>query len=186
MLDLFQPEWIENVPEFVIPNHLEDYTSLESVTGIIRQIAVKSMNIPGYDPKTMMALYGVPDEVWMKTFDGDLPGDVLPFQVIMIYQDQGISFHYHVDASRNGELVTACFESGVVEMKRPDLFPAGPRILLWEPGQFKTVDEIVNIPDETYLPLDDVTDLTPDTFYEKFTNSSESPCIDTPTDFWKF
>ena len=153
---------------------------------IIGGISVDSMNIPGYDPKTMMTLYGIPDEVWMKTFDDILPGDVLPFQLIMIYQDQGISFRYYVGASRIGDTVTVCFEPGIVETERPDLFPVSPRIRLWEPGPPKTIDEIVNIPNETFLPLEDVTDLTPDTFYEKFTNSNENPCIDTPTDFWKY
>ncbi len=92
-------------------------------SGIIRQIAVKSMNIRGYDPKTMLSLYGIPDEVWLKTFSEILPGGVLPFQLIIIYQEQGISFHYHIDASRSGEFVTACFEPGVVETERPDIFP---------------------------------------------------------------
>jgi hypothetical protein len=153
---------------------------------IIDGIYVDSMNIPGYDPKTMMTLYGAPDEVWMKTFGDILPGDVLPFQLIIIYQNQGISFRYYVDASRIEDMVTVCFEPGIVETERPDLFPVSPRIWLWEPGLPKTIDEVVNTPDEFYFPLEEKTDLTPQTFYEKFTNPNESPCIDTPSDFWDY
>ncbi len=154
--------------------------------GIIRGISIHSMNIAGYDPKTMMSLYGVPDEVWMKTFDDNLPEGVLPFQLIMIYQEQGISFHYYVGAFRIDDTVTVCFEPGIVEAHRPDLFPVGPQIRLWEPGQYRTVNEITNVSDETYYPLAEKTDLTPQTFYEKFTDPNESPCIDTPSDFWDY
>ena len=155
-------------------------------SGIIQGISTQSLNISGYDPTTLMGLYGIPDEVWLRTYDGLLPGDVLPFQLIVVYQQQGISFHYYVNASIDGEIVTACFEPGVVEEERPDLFPAGPRISLWEPGTYKTIGEIANIPRGIYLPLEDTTDLTPQTFYEKFTNPEKQPCIDTPAHFWGF
>ncbi|HIP69824.1 MAG TPA: hypothetical protein EYH05_00330 [Anaerolineae bacterium] len=151
----------------------------------IRVISVHSVNVSGYDPKAMMTLYGVPDEVWLTTLDTPREG-VLPFQLIIVYQKQGISFHYYVDASTDGESVTACFEPGVVEIERPDLFPVGPRIRLWEPGQYKTIDEIANIPLEIYFPLEEKTDLTPQTLYEKFINPNERPCIDTPANSWKY
>lgn len=154
-------------------------------SGVIDEIYVDSMNIPGYDPKMIVTLYGIPDEVWLKTFSELLPGEVLPFQLIVIYQEQGISFRYYVDATRTGETVTACFAPGI-EVKRPDLFPASPTIYVWEPGQYKTIDEIANIPQETYFPLEEKTDLTPETLYEKFTNPSEQPCIDTPADLWRY
>ena len=154
-------------------------------SGVVDEVYVDSMNIPGYDAKTMMTLYGVPDEVWLKTFPQILPGEVLPFQLIVVYQEQGISFRYYVNASTDGETVTACFEPGVVELERPELFPVGPRIYVWEPGQYKTIDEIANIPEETYFPLEEKSDLTPETLYEKFTNPSEQPCIDTPADLWR-
>jgi hypothetical protein len=153
-------------------------------SGVIKEISLKPMNVSGYDPRTMMTLYGVPDEVWLKTFSELLPGEVLPFQLIIVYQEQGISFRYYVDASGTDTTVTACFEPGVVEIERPDLFPAGPRIYLWEPGQHKTIDEIANIPGERYFPLAEKTDLTPQTLYEKFTDPNEQPCIDTPADSW--
>ncbi len=155
-----------------------------SPSKIITAIRIASINVQGYDPRTMMALYGVPDEVWLKTFGWVLPGNVLPFQLIIVYQEQGISFRYYVDASSDGETVTVCFESGVVEMERPDLFPVRPRFYLWEPGQSKTIDEIANISEGIYYPLEEKTDLTPQTLYEKFTNPNESPCIDTPSALW--
>lgn len=151
---------------------------------IIRGISVTSMNIVGYDAKTMVNLYGVPDEVWLKTLDAPREG-VLPFQLIIVYQQQGISFRYYVNASTDGETITACFEPGIVELERPDLFPVGPTIRVWEPGQHKTIDEIANIPGEIYFPLAEKTDLTPQTLYEKYTNPDEPPCIDTPADAWR-
>ncbi|MCZ7670547.1 MAG: hypothetical protein M5U34_27045 [Chloroflexi bacterium] len=120
----------------------------------------------------------------LKTFSGVLPGNVLPFQLIIVYQEQGISFRYYVDASSDGETVSVCFEPGTVETERPALFPVGPLIYLWEPGQTKTIDEIANIPDERYYPLEEKTDLTLQTFYEKFTSPDESLCISTPANLW--
>ncbi|MCL4266742.1 MAG: hypothetical protein KJ069_26420 [Anaerolineae bacterium] len=154
-------------------------------SGVIKEISLKPMNISGYDPQTMMILHGVPDEVWLKTFPVVLPGEVLPFHLLLVYQEKGISLRYYVDAVKTGETITACFEPEVVEVERPDLFPAGPRIYLWEPGQQKTIDEIVSIPGETYFPLEGKSDLTPQTLFEMFTNPDELPCIDTPAEQWR-
>lgn len=154
-----------------------------NTTDIITAIDIPSLNIEGYDAKTMVTLYGVPDEVWLTTLDEPREG-VLPFQLIIVYQQQGISFRYYVDAIRTGETVTACFEPGI-ELERPDLFPASPRIYLWEPGQTKTIQEISPIPLERYFRLEAKTELTPQTLYEKFTNPDDLPCIDTPAALWR-
>lgn len=152
-------------------------------SGVIQRISVATINISGYDAQTMVTFYGVPDEVWMKTFSELLPGEVLPFQLILVYQEEGISFRYYLDATRTGETVIACFAPGV-EVERPDLYPASPRIYVWIPGQNKTIDEIANIPDERYYRLEEKTDLTPQTLYERFSNPDELPCIETPADLW--
>ena len=170
------PSDISGLEEFHI-----GYTYNASNT--ITSIDVPSINIEGYDAKTMITLYGVPDEVWLTTLDAPREG-VLPFQLIIVYQQQGISFRYYVDATGTGETVTACFEPGI-ELERPDLFPAGPRIYVWEPGQHKDIEEISPIPREIYYPLAEKTDLTPQTLYEKFTSPDEPPCIDTPADLWR-
>lgn len=153
--------------------------------GVINEISIDSINISGYDPRSMMALYGVPDEVWLNTRDSPVQG-VLPFQLIVVYQQKGISFRYYVRATRTGDMVTACFEPGVVELERPDLFPVGPRIFLWTPGEYKTIGEISPIPWERYFSLESKTELTPQTLYEKFRNPNEPPCIETPAELWKY
>lgn len=173
------------LPESVIlPGFDYNVVYIWNESQVIQEIDIDSINILGYDAKTMVTLYGVPDEVWLNTLD-EPREEVLPFQLIIVYQQQGISLRYYVDASTNGEIVTACFEPGFVELKNPDLFPASPRIYVWEPGQHKTIDEIANIPWEIYFPLAEKTDLTPQTLYEKFTNPDEQPCIDTLADLWR-
>jgi hypothetical protein len=134
----------------------------------------------------MMTLYGMPDDVWLFTSSEILQGDVLPFHLIIVYQELGISFFYYVGASINAGIVTSCFEPGFVETERPDLFPAGPRIYLWEPGEYKTVNEIANIPGQVYRRLETKTDMTPQSFYEKFIDPNQSPCIDTPANLWEW
>lgn len=151
---------------------------------VIHGIAMDSINISGYDAKTMVTLYGIPDEVWLRTINGPLQG-VLPFQLIVVYQQKGISFRYYVDATKTDDTVTACFEPDVVELERPDLFPAGPKIYVWELGEDKEIGEISPVPGEKYYTLETKTDLTPETLYEKFTNPNEQPCIDTPADLWR-
>jgi hypothetical protein len=158
------------------------YTYNES--DIVTSIDIPSINIEGYDAKTMVTLYGIPNEVWLTTIAEPREG-VLPFQLIIVYQQQGISFRYYMNATKSGDTITACFEAGVIEEERPDLFPIGPRIFVWEPGQTKTIQEISPIPLERYFSLESKTDLTPQTLYEKFTNPDELPCIDTPADLWK-
>lgn len=169
------------LPESVAAQNAGDYYAFYGwdESGVLHGIAIDPINISGYDPPTMMALYGVPDEVWLSTIDEPREG-VLPFQLIIAYQQKGISFRYRVDASRSDNTITACFYTGFVETGRPDLFPAGPRIYVWEPGQTKTIQEISPIPLEEYFPLRSKTDLTQQTLYEKFTNPNELPCIDTP------
>jgi len=152
--------------------------------GVIQKIYLKSMNITGYDAKTMLMLYGIPDEVWIKTIPAPREG-VLPFQLIIVYQQKGFSFHYYVNATKTDDTITACFEPGFVESERPDLFPAGPRIYIWVPSERKEIEEISSIPLEVYYPLEDKTDLTPETLYKRFTNPNEEPCISTPADLWR-
>lgn len=174
------------LPETVAVPYFDYYVSYSwDELGIIRGLTVTPMNISGYDPATMMALYGIPDEVWLYTFSELLPGDVLPFRLLIVYQEKGISFRYYVNATGTYETITACFEPGAIETERPDIFPAGPIIRAWVPGEYKTVGEIVRIPGETYFPLEEKTDLTPATLHEKFTSLNESPCIDTPAELWR-
>lgn len=182
----FGSEVVLPLPETVVTNNFSGYHIFYGwgKSGVIHGIFTSSVNIAGYDPQTMMTLHGVPDEVWLKTLDAPREG-ILPFQLIIVYQQKGISFRYYVNATSTYETVTACFEPGVVELERPDLFPAGPRIYLWEPGIHKTIDEIANIPGETYYLLEEKTDLTTQTLYDQFTNPNEKSCIDTPADFWR-
>jgi hypothetical protein len=172
-----------SVPENIYYTEKLRLAYIINTSKIITGISVSSVNIAGYDPRTMMTLYGIPDAVWLKTFSEVLQGDVLPFHLIIVYQEKGIGFFYYVGASVNNGFVTRCFEPGVVETERPDLFPAGPQIYLWEPGQYKTIYEIANN-QEVYQRLENTTDLTPQTFYEKFTDLNQSPCIDTPANLW--
>ncbi len=181
----FGAEVILPLPQSVAVLNSSDYHAFYGwgESGIIHGIQIAPINISGYDAKTMVTFYGVPDEVWLKTLDAPREG-VLPFQLIIVYQQLGISFRYYVDASTNGEIVTACFEPGI-ETERPDLFPANPRIYVWEPGQYKEIEVISPIPGETYFPLEAKTDLTLETLHERFTNPDEQPCVDTPVDAWR-
>ena len=153
-------------------------------SGVITEIEIDPINISGYDAKTMITLYGIPDEVWLKTIDESREG-VLPFQLVIIYQQKGISFRYYMDATKIENTISVCFEPGFVEMNRPDLFPTSPKIYVWEPGQIKSIEEVSPIPLEVYFPLDEKTDLTPELLFEKFTNPDEQPCIETPADLWQ-
>ena len=181
----FSAEVIMPLPtSYAIINVASDYHAFYGWDGIgiIYGIYIDPINISGYDPRMMVTLYGIPDEVWLHA-TGSTPTGVLPFQLIMVYQERGISFRYYVEATTNGETLTACFEPGV-EIERPELFPAGPRIYLWVPGEYKTIEEISPIPWETYFPLESKTDLTVQSFYDRFMNPDEPPCIDTPADLW--
>ncbi|MEM7336806.1 MAG: hypothetical protein AAF490_32335 [Chloroflexota bacterium] len=150
---------------------------------ILTSIQIDSINISGYDPVTMMTLYGVPDEVWLNTMPAPRE-EILPLQLIIVYQEKGISFRYYVNANKVKNMIEACFEPGYIETERPDIFPAGPRIYLWEPEEPKPIEEISPIPREHYFPLETKTDLSPETLFEKFTSSTEMPCISTQDDLW--
>ena len=173
------------LPESIeVPGFDYDIVYIWNESRVIQEIDIDAINIPGYDAKMMMTLYGVPNEIWLTTIDEPREG-VLPFQLIIVYQQKGISFRYYVNATKTGEIITACFESGFVELERPDLFPAGPRIYVWDPGPPKEIAEISPIPLERYYLLETKTDLTPETVHAKFTNPNEQPCIDTPADLWR-
>ena len=152
--------------------------------GKITSITVDSINIAGYDAKTMVSLYGLPDEIWIRTMSSPREG-VLPFQLVITYQQMGFSLYYYVDAAINDSVVTSCFEPGFVEVENPNLFPAGPRIYAWEAGEDKSIEEVVREPLATFFLLQDKTDLTPETLHAKFTNPDEQPCIDTPAELWR-
>lgn len=161
------------------------YVSFKWVqNGVIDEIFLDSINVAGYDAKTMINIYGIPDEVWVRTLDAPYLG-TLPFELLIVYQSHGFSLHYSIDATLKDDIVTACFEPGFIEIKNPDLFPASPQIFIWASGEFKSIDEIVQEPGAIYFPLEEKTDLTPETLYEKFANSGELSCIETPSEQWR-
>lgn len=121
--------------------------------------------------------YGLPEQIFIRTFDNS-PGSYIRFTLVFYYQELRILASYEYKAQRIGEIVQAC----------PSL-EEGAGIMLWAEDVEFTLDEMeVEVfgsdPATHFRNLEDVTDYSYESFYEAFTDSTYSNCIETLAEHW--
>lgn len=146
--------------------------------GVITTIEVHSLEWLNYKMPQLLDKYGPPDEIWVSTYN-DYPGTVLPFVITLYYGERGILAHYGVflDADQmQGDTIQGCL---VVSAE----------LLLWTPQTSLTLKEAGDLFDwdstgVPYLPLEDATGMTVETFYRQFRGSPDPICIATARSLW--
>jgi hypothetical protein len=165
------------VPKEIFPTYLTQKYQVEE--GVIVTIET----IPGYNSSynlsAFLSTYGMPGEVWLRTYDRAREGD-LQFDVVLFYPKQGILARYATQAQVVGNRVRGC----------PQQKPAAI-LALWSPERELTFSEATsqttNIRDEEWWPyrsLDEVTGMDGATFYQIFKESNNSTCLETPAELW--
>lgn len=103
------------------------------------------------------------------------------FELILDYSNQGFVIWYSAPLESNGEKFMGCTEKTFV------------KLYLWKPGLTRTWAEGVtgrgdtseiNSLNRDFQPLEDVTSMTLDEFYDAFVNVENETCLATPKEFW--
>lgn len=121
-----------------------------------------------------LAKYGPPYEVLLETMS--VERETLPVRLNMVYLGKGMAVGYVVDGNIQGDRVIGCFadeEIGTLRLITPDSVTS-----------YKDFSPIFE-QDRRYLPLEQATDLTMDEFMERFSDPTQSQCIETPIELWE-
>ena len=142
-----------------------------------RQELVEDMQ--RYSLSQLLADYGQPSQVLLKTFSG-VPEGLPPFHLLLYYPQQGIMVRYIDDAERSGETLRLC-------PRQP-----GVTLWLWAPGQGVHIADIADTGlggfpknELTYFrSLEEATGMSVEQFYETFVQPDAETCLETPADLW--
>ena len=119
--------------------------------------------------------FNVPTEVRI-SIGPDRPGIAQLFDIVLFYPNVGIMMVFTGIPQDNGELLSICVDS---------IFSTKPRIWLWSPDEVRTFEDVgapilfLGYSSQTYFPIEDVTELAPSSFYERFLDEEDgSMCFD--------
>ena len=128
----------------------------------------------------LLSKYGPPTEVLIRTFKEPREG-ILPFYLVLFYEDDGFMVSYQIDASISGANIHSC----------PTI--QQPAVWLWNPDNNLSPRNISELnmsrfnSDEFgfYTSLEDAAGLDIVTFYNIFKTSTTS-CLETTAEIWPY
>jgi hypothetical protein len=147
--------------------------------GIVQAIKIKLPNVsPFYNPKAILEDYGVPDEVYVagNAYEPNVEREQY-FSIVLYYTKQRIFAYYGggFQPIQRGPSLLICFS----EIDYVELHLWGPTYLFDQ-----TRDFIFQENGKAFRPIEDVTELTIDEFFKRFTSPTEAPCFETPAVNW--
>lgn len=122
----------------------------------------------------ILSMYGDPSEIWIDTY-GTSYGEIDPFRLVLFYPEKGFLVRYFDDADFINNYVVGCFGG---------YFGA---IHIWAPELGLTFNEALNVnySPQYYKPLEEVTELDIETFYQAHLDPNTEICIETPIELWQ-
>lgn len=173
---------------FIVDANLrqEDLSVVDSgvvsvVDGVVNSIMtggssdVAQLRLPEF-----LATNGMPDEVWLNTYSGPYEGGILPFRLYLIYSRGIIARFELADVPTSDDNVVGCYG--------PEAFYYILLLLVSPDQQISFQQALLSgtflDPSQTYLPLEEATNLNIDTFYNEFRLGEWIPCIETPREVW--
>jgi hypothetical protein len=144
--------------------------------GIVDLIYVgPNSTIRSYQLHQLLTNYGKPNDIFVETFS-NLPDGYLPFRLALFYSEQRILAEFEYEAQRADDMLKGCPQ------------PIGPQLSLWGANKVLTEEDIqrqISGPDtDPPLSLEEVTDMSIETFYQTFKNPAYEACIETPVELW--
>ncbi len=132
----------------------------------------------------ILSNYGRPSQVWLKPFleDPQRP-DIQwqPFSLVLLYPEKGIFVEYVSPREMEGDNYIGCPSKALVNLA------------VWDPQSSLSLADIVqkagsqinelNI--DSFKPLEKVTSMTLNEFYDAFKNAQNAACLETPQSLWR-
>lgn len=126
----------------------------------------------------MLTNYGQPSEVFLETFTGAPDGGRPPFSLLLFYPEKGILVRYFGLVEKREKILRVCLSQADVSL------------WLWSPEHSMTLDRLANLGNEPvgdmswFRPLEEVTNMSVEQFYQSFVRSNNTKCLETPVDMW--
>lgn len=134
-------------------------------------------SITAYTLPHVLSEQGTPSSVMIATAGGPLTrGGTGGFDILLLYPDQGILINYTTQMHLIGPNVRGCPVNAYVEM---ELYPTGNSDSFFE--MLEQTDWAIKF--GYYKPLEEVTFMTIDEFYQIFRQATDK-CIETPANLW--
>lgn len=140
--------------------------------GIIQEIQMGYMY--SYPISKILNEYGYPTDIFIQARLHTRIEPPVNFRLVLFYEDQGILAHYLGGAERS-EVFQIC-PSNIFE-------PNFPFIFLWSPDDAKTFKDFIGrvpIGDMNFSPLDEVTNIDIETFYDWYQDPNSTACFEMP------
>jgi hypothetical protein len=170
--------------QFVTPESMWDFgigyiePDITVIEGIVEDINISSRWVmPSFDYSLsgILATLGYPTEIWLYA-EAESIG-YLHFDLVLFYKDTGVTVLSGGKHERENDTLIICPQN----FEEPS-----PALHLWSPDKYKTGLESDHkfISDRLRL-LEDVSDLSPEDFYEIYIDPSSRACFETPSRFWR-
>jgi hypothetical protein len=121
--------------------------------------------------------YGLPDNVWIRTYRNEYFGD-LPFGIALFYMEEGVLAEYYVHGLVQGDKVIGCPQEGDAPFL--GLWPPSHKISFWEANRMFGV----YYESWGFRSLEDATQMDVEAFYRTFRDPNNLICLETPTELW--
>jgi hypothetical protein len=125
----------------------------------------------------LFATYGKPEEVRLLVF-GPGPDPGIVYYLLVSYLDQGFLAYYRGEGSPAGQNFRLC--------------PSKSKLILlmWHPGEYHSLEEAIVQPNPDFhpaadhRPIQDVTNMSADDFFDTFNTGNANTCFETPEELW--
>jgi len=146
--------------------------------GIMASSSEFSKKIENYTLQNILSQHGNPTKVMLSTM-AKLPSSGVPdtFKILLLYPDQGILVNYTMQMQIVGENIMGCPSDSSAEF---ELYASGQSNSFFD---FLEPTGWPQIIENTYKPIDEVTAMTKDDFYQLFSEQTEE-CALTPASLW--
>lgn len=140
-----------------------------------------------YQLYQILSLFGMPKQIFISA-QQSAPNPILPPTVIILdYSDIGVWASYGYIPSEVGENLVVCPEPGGERVSVYD--NVGGRLRLFDPDMENdrgfSIEEYADmVGGFTAKKLEDVTNMTIETFYNTFIDPEPETCLETPADLW--
>ena len=144
--------------------------------GIIVEIKLES---PWGDRKIntiseILTAHGRPTEIWVDTWGYTFGNDYYPFRVVLFYSHQGILVKFFDEAELTNDYLIGCPQNH------------SGKLILWSLELGLTFSEALGRQQgpQYYKPLEEVTEMDVETFYQTYLDPNTETCITTPAELW--
>jgi hypothetical protein len=179
---IYNPEILFTVPKDIFPQRLSHtyFTTDHEGVKIINMIWVRTGNVSAYQLPTILSEYGQPDEVWLLSSAGGAGSKDVPFVVVLFYGRQNFAVEYDVNVYLRMPII-GCPQQAMY-----------PWLWVWSANEGKTYADLARETKyfgygggpPTFMPLEQATGMSVDTFYHTFKNESNTTCLETSLELW--